>query len=94
MGDPMVFPAERTGRDENTWAMEGDGKEEMIVEVEGNDVGSDNGRGRRDDGSCGTLGESLTSTTSSTGVVEEMALETVALERDELPTTNEIFFGT
>ena len=34
MGDPIVSPAERIGRDENSWAMEGDKKEEMIVEVE------------------------------------------------------------
>ncbi|KAH9308817.1 hypothetical protein KI387_036728, partial [Taxus chinensis] len=37
MGDPIVSPAERTRRDENNWAMEGDGKEEMILEVEGSD---------------------------------------------------------
>ncbi|KAH9311023.1 hypothetical protein KI387_026058, partial [Taxus chinensis] len=46
MGDPIISPTDRTRSDENTWAIEWDGKEEMIVEVEGTDNGSDNG-GRR-----------------------------------------------
>ncbi|KAH9313577.1 hypothetical protein KI387_022204, partial [Taxus chinensis] len=66
MGDPIVSPTERTRRNENTWAIKGDENKEMIMEVEGTDIGSENGGGR-DDGSCEILGESLTSTTSVTG---------------------------
>ncbi|KAH9327486.1 hypothetical protein KI387_007664, partial [Taxus chinensis] len=62
----------------------------MIVEVEGNDIG----HGGRDDGSYEILGEKLTSTTSVTDDVQNMALEIETLERDEPPITNEIFFGT
>ncbi|KAH9303551.1 hypothetical protein KI387_044432, partial [Taxus chinensis] len=93
IGDPIFSPADRTRSDENTWAIEGDGKEEMVVEVEGTDVGSENGGGRRCDGSWEILRESLTSTTFVTSTAGDMVLEVGALERDEPPKTNEIFLG-